>query len=239
VLFKGSIMALPEKKLKAIELRKKGWSYSMIKSEVQVSKSTLSLWLEGYPLSVERVRELRDHSQQRIEKFRQTMRRKREVRLRSVLNSEHRSIGTLSSKELYIVGLMLYWGEGGKTARSQITMSNTDPRMIRAFMYWSIHTLLVPKSSFRIKLHLYADMNLKEETEFWSNELDVPNTQFVRPYIKKSTLRGLTYKGLGHGTCNAIVYGRDYFERVMAGIEVIAQQLDGGLRSDGRILTGP
>ena len=46
-------------KQKAIELRKRGFSYSHIRKEVKVSKSTLSIWLAGMPLSRERINELR------------------------------------------------------------------------------------------------------------------------------------------------------------------------------------
>jgi len=42
-------MALPEHKQKAIELRKQGMSYSLIRKELPVAKSTLSGWLKDYP----------------------------------------------------------------------------------------------------------------------------------------------------------------------------------------------
>lgn len=46
-------------KNKAIKMRESGMSYSQIKAELGVSKSTLSLWLRDLPLSDERIRELR------------------------------------------------------------------------------------------------------------------------------------------------------------------------------------
>ena len=73
-------------------------------------------------------------------------------------------------------------------------------------------------------MHLYADMNERIEMDFWSSKLGLPLTQFKKPYIKKTTLRGLTYKTFGHGTCNLIVGGRDLTERVLMGIKVIADK---------------
>lgn len=44
-------MVRSKNKLKAITLRKKGMSYSQIKTEIGISKSTLSGWLSDMPLS--------------------------------------------------------------------------------------------------------------------------------------------------------------------------------------------
>ena len=68
-------------KFQALELRKQGKSYSQIKQELALSKSTLSRWLKKYPLSKERILELRGRSPVRIEKYRNTMIRKRENKL--------------------------------------------------------------------------------------------------------------------------------------------------------------
>ncbi|MEK7090172.1 MAG: helix-turn-helix domain-containing protein, partial [Patescibacteria group bacterium] len=61
---------------RAISLRKQLKSYSQIKKILGVSKSSLSLWLQNYPLPKWRIRELRDNNEQRIEKFRLTMQAK-------------------------------------------------------------------------------------------------------------------------------------------------------------------
>ena len=74
-------MALRELKEKALKMRKQGMSYSQIRAEVKVSKSTLSLWLRDLPLSNARIRELRDFSAVRIEKCRNTKAEKKQSRL--------------------------------------------------------------------------------------------------------------------------------------------------------------
>jgi len=71
---------------KAIILRKQGMSYSQIKKILKVGKSTLSTWLKDYPLSKQRIRELRDWSEQRIERCRETKRKKKEKRLKDLLS---------------------------------------------------------------------------------------------------------------------------------------------------------
>lgn len=213
---------LVAKQLNAIKLRKQGKSYSQIKEKLNVSKSSLSLWLRNYPLSEERIRELRDWNEQRIEKFRNTMKKKRETRLNILLEKLRKHILPLSEKELFIAGLMLYWGEGAKTTPFVASLSNTNPEIVKFFLYWLDEIMKFPKNKIVVRLHLYRDMNINEEINYWSRALNVSVNQFKSPYIKKTTFKGLTYKSFGHGTCNIIVYGRDIIEKIMCGIKAIS-----------------
>jgi predicted transcriptional regulator len=215
-------MAYTEKKLKALEMRKAGMSYSQIKKELEVSKSTLSLWLRQLPLSPERIRELLFDNEQRIERFRNTMQNKRVKRLVKVYKNEKVKLLPLSREVLYVAGLMLYWGEGGKTKTGEISLSNTDPRIIAFYHYWLTEALKITKDQIFIKLHLYADMDYSKELTYWSQLLDIPTSHFKNPYVKTTTLRGLTYKSYGHGTCKLIVYGAELYEKVMMGIKCIS-----------------
>ena len=58
-------MALKEKRAEALILRKQELSYSEIKKRLNVSKSTLSLWLRNYPLSKEKINELRGNNEKK------------------------------------------------------------------------------------------------------------------------------------------------------------------------------
>jgi hypothetical protein len=60
-------------KEKAFELRKESISYSEIKTKLTFIKSTLSIWLRDLPLSSQRIKELRDNSPKRIERYRNTI----------------------------------------------------------------------------------------------------------------------------------------------------------------------
>ena len=148
---------------KALALRKEGMSYSQIKKLLKASKSTLSLWLRNYPLSKQRIRELRDWNEQRIERCRETKRKKKEKRLNLFYKEQKRIILPFNKRELFLVGLFLYWGEGSKSELSKLSVSNTDPSIIKFFIAWLIKNLLVPKEKIKIQLHLYNDMDIKKE----------------------------------------------------------------------------
>lgn len=213
--------ALIEKRIRALELRRQGKSYSQIKSELIVSKSSLSLWLRDHPLPLERIRELRDWNAERIENCRNTKQRHREERLKLVYDSANKTLLPLTKKELFLTGLFLYWGEGGKTQRFGISLSNTNPKVIKFYIKWLVACLGVSREKMKVRLHLYKDMSVNDEIAFWSSELGMSRKNFGKPYIKSTTLRGLTFKGIGHGTCNLVVNGRDYYEKTMMSLQAV------------------
>lgn len=204
----------------AVRLRKRGKSYSEIKSILGVSKSTLSLWLREYPLSPEKIRELRDHSKIRIERYIETRRVQRELILSNIYDKEEKRVFPLSNRELFLAGLFLYWGEGGKTQINALTVSNNDPAMIKFFLKW-LKKIGVSSEKIIIRLHLYSDMDIKKEINFWSKVLKLSRSQVKKPYIKQSQRQSISYKGFGHGTCNLIVNNTQLAKRVLMGLKSI------------------
>lgn len=210
---------------KALTLRKQGMSYSHIKKKLRVSKSTLSLWLRNYPLSKQRIRELRDWNEQRIEKCRETKRKKKEKRLKNFYQQQKRFIFPFNKRELYLAGLFLYWGEGKKSDLIHLSISNTDPSAIMFFITWLTKSLKVPKEKLRVHLHLYKNMDVKKESQFWSRILNISQKQFNKPYIKKSSRKAINHKGgFGHGTCNIVFGNARLAEKILMGIKTISDR---------------
>ncbi len=210
-------------------MRKQQMSYSQIKMAIGVSKSTLSLWLRDFPLSHERIQELRGSNEGRIEKYRATRRLTKERRLKEVYDRELVNLFPLTKREQYIAGLFLYWGEGGKTQPFEISLGNTNPKLVKFFLLWAINHHGIPKSKIKARLQLYADMNIEQESRFWSKELGLPMNNFRKPYIKATTLRSLTFKGFGHGTCDLRICHRDCSEKVLMGIKALGQKYSDSL----------
>lgn len=215
-------MARRKEKEAAIKLREQGFSYSQIKDRLGISKGTLSPWLSGIPLTASRIRELQ-FSEAVIEKIRATKLKKRRARLANVHDIVASHIGTLSSRELFIAGFFLYWAEGGKTKPYTVTLANTDPAMIRFYLHW-LKLLKVPAEKMFVRLHLYSDMNIKNEVKFWSKALKIPEKRFKNPYIKKSKFSSIAYTTFGHGTCNIVLDNRDTAEYVLQGLKNISSK---------------
>jgi len=211
---------------KAISLRKQGKTYGEIKRELQIPKSTLSEWLSKFPLSQKQLKLLeksvRRNKDLAVEKIRLTKRKKREARLKEIYIAQKKNLLPLSKKELEIAGLFLYWGEGQKSARSQIGINNTDPKVVKFSLYWATKVLKIPQGKIKVYLQLYSDMKVEEEMKFWSKELRLPLTQFAKPYIKTSTREHIDHKGFGHGTCGLLVGNVRLKEKILMSIEAVA-----------------
>lgn len=216
-------MADFKRKHKAIVLRKKGYSYSQIKAKLGLSKGTLSEWLRPFPLSPERIKELNANSPIRIEKYRNTMARKRQLKLDNAFQIAKKDIGDFTKRELFIFGFVLYWAEGAKTRVSSVALGNTDPAMLKFFIKW-LKLLGVPKDKLTIKLHLYKDMNKKKTISFWCKILNVKSSQFIKPYVKDSKTTDLSYKnGFGHGTCNIVYDNAEISRYVLMGMKYLIE----------------
>lgn len=209
---------------KALALRREGQSYSAIRAKLGVSKSTLTRWIGHLPLSKERIGELRDHNEQRIERYRETRKRNKDQLLLDIYNELSIEISEISQRELFIAGFFLYWGEGGKTQEATPCIANTDPSIIIAFMKWLEDCFGVRRSAMRARIHLYRDMDVESELNFWSQTIGIPRSQFMNPYMKESSQVNLSYKnGVGHGTCNLLVNDVTVGRRILAGVRVLKE----------------
>ncbi|MEK7095086.1 MAG: hypothetical protein AAB917_00305 [Patescibacteria group bacterium] len=208
-------------KKKAIELRKKGLSYNQIRELIPVSKSTMSLWLRDMPLSNEQINLLRGKNPKRIERFRETMKKKRLAEENQVFLEVSKKFGVISRRERILAGLYLYWGEGTKSAPATVAVANTDPDVLKFFLKW-LNEFDISNNQVSVVLHLYSDMDYDKEQTFWSRYLKVPKSCFKKPYIKDSKLSDITYKnGFGHGTCNIRYFNKDLYLFIRASLRMI------------------
>ena len=154
-------MKVREREL-AIQLRvEQKLGYGEISKRLNVPKSTLSAWLKEYPLSEQRILELRreawSRGESKKERFRETMRKRREERDREVYTRQKARLGKLNKQSLFVAGLMLYLAEGSKKNDYSVVLANTDARLIHFFVWWMQEYLQVKKDSLRIQLHLYEN----------------------------------------------------------------------------------
>lgn len=214
-----------ELKAKALKLRiDNNLSYNAILVQVPVAKSTLSEWLKHFPLSKEKILELRREGWKKgeasRERFRETMRNKRNERMKKVYDVCVAKISKISKDALFVAGLMLYLGEGSKTDYSKIVLANTDPRIVSFFTTWLNEFLDIPKERMKAQLHLYPNMDIEKETKFWKNVLGFQDKQFYKPYISKILRSSFTYKeSFRHGTCSVYFGSVDKKAELMMNIQ--------------------
>jgi len=212
---------------KAIYLRtQKRMSYGQIKDRLNISKSTLSYWLREYPLSEEEISKLRSKNWSKgeasRERYRKTMRLKKDSLNRQVYEEQKKKFKNLKNKDYYLAGLMLYLGEGAKKKESALVLANSDPKIIKFFIWWLKVFLGVSKKDVRIQLHLYENMDLEKEKKYWKGYLGVSDRQIYKLSVRKITKNSFTYRSSNmRGTCSLYVFGVDRVRNVMMAIQAL------------------
>ncbi len=211
-----------EKKL-AIELRKQGKSYKEIISLVPVSKWTLSRWLQKVELTEEQIKRLSDKSRTQgiISGYKS----------REIWDNKRQTLKDLYRPPIdnpkFMIGLGLYWGEGTKFDASTTSMGSSDWVMLKTFINWINDFFSDDFSHFTVKLGHYYPERDDEIKRFWSNELEIDLSHFIKSSfsIPKSSQRK---KGniLPYGTAQVRVAGKGRWkirQKIEKSLEVVRE----------------
>lgn len=210
---------------RAVKLRiEKEFSYGEIRRRLGVPKSTLSYWLRDFPLSEKKISELCRRgwkkSEAGRERFRATMRKKRDSEDREIYGKYQRKFNRLSKDAFFTAGLTLYLGEGDKRRPERINLANTDSEVIKFFIKWMAEFLGIEREKIRVQLHLHEGMDVEKERKFWGNELGISKTQFYKTQIRKPRKGSYSYKeSSNHGTCSVYVMGTEKKRELMMAVQ--------------------
>ncbi len=199
---------LKEREL-ALNLRRKGLSYSEILSQVPVAKSSLSLWLKSVGLAKAQKQRLTEKKLISARRGAEARRQQRLTITKEIKEKAKKEIdGSISLRELWLMGIMLYWAEGSKEKEYDqgvpVVFSNSDPFMIKVFLKWVKFCLQIP--DIQIDFDIYIHDNHVDKTaevgQYWSEITGFPRLNFDKIYFKKhipKTIRkntGNSYHGL-------------------------------------------
>jgi hypothetical protein len=186
-------------KEEAISLRREGLSYSEILQRIPVAKSTLSLWLRSVELSREQTQRLTEKKLLAIQRGGQSRRNWRLSTTKSIKKQAHleikKRIKRIDARDLWLMGIMLYWAEGAKDKEykpgQSVIFCNSDPLMIRIFLKWLDICLKIPNKNiqFSIYIHENHQHNIEKIKVFWSNATGYLIENFDKIYYKKHKAR--------------------------------------------------
>lgn len=188
-------MSLSNYKIKAVALRKKGLSYSEILRQVPVAKSTLAVWLHSVGLSKKQKQRLTD---KKIASALRGGARKKEIRIQKtqvIFQEAAKDIKSISQKELFLIGVVLYWTEGSKEKEqhpgSGVQFCNSDPYMIKLFLKWLYDICKISKKriDFDIYIHENSKNNLESVIDYWSKHTGFTKEIFKHIYFKKNKIK--------------------------------------------------
>lgn len=187
----------------AEKLRDQGYSYNMIHSELGVPISTMSYWFRDRPFRpnkkvLERVKygPIKSGAKRHNEKVKEI------ERLKKVGIKE---VGKLTDRDLFMLGIGLYIGEGSKTIES-IRIINSDPAVIFVGIKWLKESCMLSNDNITVRLHIYPDNNEDEAKTFWSGITGLPLANFRKTVVDQRTNKSnVNNRKLPYGTAHISV----------------------------------
>lgn len=126
-----------------------------------------------------------------------------------------KKIGNLTKRDLFLLTIALYWGEGTKR---ELNLINGDPRMIKVFLD-GLLSLGIGMDSIKINIRYYTHQDKTRLTKFWLNHLGLSLVNLVG-YEKIDSAGSDKLK---YGMCRIRVSKASYFHKVLLhGIDYIA-----------------
>lgn len=215
-------MKLIEKQ-KAIALRQKGMSISEIAHIIGVSKASASVWVRGIVLTKKQLSTLKTNgfSSEVIEKRRRKRLENEQEKRDRIGTLAQKNIKNISLRDLRLIGLCLYWGEGGKTHKGAARISNSDPDVIKVMMRFFREVCMVEEKKFRAHIHIHSHLDVERAEKYWSIVSGIPRAQFFKTYTKPSIASMNKKDSLPYGTFDIYVCNTVLFLQIIAQIEKI------------------
>jgi len=184
-------MAKSKEKFRAKTLRKEGKSIKEIAKLLIVSVSSVSAWCRDILLTEEQINKL----QERIKdpgygnktKYLLKKRREFEELVANLKLQGIKKIGQLTQRDIFLIGVALYWGEGFKKDH-QVGLATSDKNIARFFIYWLKKCFNIEKNDLivRVTANISYKKKIKNLENFWAKELNIFISQFSKPFFQKT-----------------------------------------------------
>ncbi len=202
-------------RFQAESLRRQGVSIKEIALKVGVSPSTASRWCSEISLTqAQRARLDEKRREAGAKALAPWIRKNQDLKKKDIQKQAREGrvdVGHITKRDLCMLGLGLYWGEGYKRGSQEWGITNSDSKMIRVVLSWILKCYDV--SPERIIARLTINERYKNQTErltkMWSRETGIPFSQFGKPSfisgygaskLKESTYRGTLRIKIRRGT---------------------------------------
>ncbi|GAA3302782.1 hypothetical protein GCM10020295_49520 [Streptomyces cinereospinus] len=203
---------------RARELRLQGWTYDRIEAELGCSRSSVSLWVRDLPRP-ERRRGTEEASAIARKGWEERLRVREEQR-RQAKEAAGRAVGHLSARELFLIGVSLYWAEGGKDKpydrRENVSFVNSDPDVITVFLAW-LDLLGIERERLRFTVMIHETADVTGAERYWAELVGADRSSFNKTTLKKhnpKTVRknvGTSYRGC---LVIKVLKGADLYRRI-------------------------
>ena len=168
---------------KARELRTQGLSYNEIVAQLDVAKSSVSLWVRDIPCP-KRFHYV--HNERRLEGLRK-FNEARTARQAAESEAAAAEIGELTNREVLIAGAIAYWCEGSKSKpyrrANRVVFMNSDHGLIRFFLRF-LETAGVSRDDLILRVSIHDNADAEAAQRFWAEVTGVGPNLFRSPTLK-------------------------------------------------------
>lgn len=216
-------------KEKARKLRALGHSINEIRRKTGVSKSIISGWTKDVRLNaaaksriLSKIKAGQLKSSKR--KLQETKGKLEYYRQEAILDLRQVSVNNATAK---VICALMYWCEGGKDQFSGVHFTNSDPRLIKSFLYLFRRSFNIDESKLRVCVHLHDYHNIEKQIKFWSKVANIPATQFVKPFLKPHS--GKRIKKDYNGCIDIRYHSNDTARQLLMTAEAFLLKYPGGI----------
>lgn len=168
-------------------------SYREIGRRINVSSNTIGNWLQG-PVG-NKWDTLVINNERKRDKF-----RKSELSVVPDFN-------LIDKKQAKFLAALLYGCEGSKyPSHKGVAFANSDPNLVVAFLKLLRKSFLLKENRLSVHLQIHSHHDFKTLKRYWSELLEIPEINFIKPTI--TTPKGGKHRKKYQGTCT-LKYG-DY-----------------------------
>lgn len=182
-----------EIKQKCQNLRITGKSFREISKELNIPLSTVFLWTKNIKLSS---KQIRVNHQKSLDILQKTRKLAQKIKKEKYINNNEinkkiglKMVGEINKQSINGIIAALYWGEGFKKD-SRLGLANSDPQVIRLFIYWLVKIAKVPVEEIRLRVGvniLFKD-RVDIINKYWSDITNIPLSQFQKPFFQNTKI---------------------------------------------------
>ena len=130
-------------------------------------------------------------------------------------------------KQLKLAAVMLYWAEGYKVGNA-VDFANSDPNMAFLFRAFLSRICGIDERKLRCSLFCYPGQDVSNLTNYWSELLSVPASQFTKPYVSKVSKPGPRGPRMKHGLVHIRYCDKKLLRQLLLWIEELTEECVGG-----------
>ena len=123
---------------------------------------------------------------------------------------------------VFIAGMMLYWGEGDRRTTSITSLSNSDPELMRFYVFFLRNVCQIPIERIRAHILLYPDLEEMVCRAYWSKRSELPWENFTKTtrISGRHPKRRLTW-----GVCTVNVSSTYFKRKIQIWLKLLPEEL--------------